>query len=140
MMRRSSPASRLSPSARAALAGYAVLSSVYFAFITYLVVRRFQPTVLATDRQAVVALWHALSATPVDGYALWATFRAVLWRFLMLLGVGLFAWGIVRQVWRHTRRVAAAAWRCCNAWARARSGAPPTAVAPPQKPDDVWAA
>ena len=93
------PLQTLPSQTRVALAVYSVLSVTFFFYISVIIVRMLVVYLVPTYPTRLVAVWQATQASPFDFLKLLSLIFEVLWRTAVLLGLSIFAYRLVQNVW-----------------------------------------
>lgn len=93
------PLQTLPSQTRVALAVYSVLSVTFFFYISVIIVRMLVVYLVPTYPTRLVAVWQATQASPSDLLKLLSLIFEVLWRTAVLLGLSIFAYRLVQNVW-----------------------------------------
>ena len=93
------PLQNLKPRARVALAVYSVLSATFFFYICMIMIRLSIVYLIPTYPTRLVAIWETTQARPFELIKLLSLVFEVLWRTLILCGLSLFAYRLVKNIW-----------------------------------------
>jgi hypothetical protein len=82
-----------------ALAVYSVLSASFFFYLCTLMIRLSIVYLIPTYPTRLVAIWETTQAQPFDLIKLLSLVFEVLWRTLVLCGLSIFAYRLVKGIW-----------------------------------------
>jgi putative peptide zinc metalloprotease protein len=92
------PLQSLKPQARVALTVYSVLSATFFFYICMIMIRLSIVYLIPTYPTRLLAIWETTQARPFDFIKLLSLIFEVLWRTLVLCGLSIFAYRLVKGV------------------------------------------
>ena len=92
------PLQTLKPGARVALAVYSVLSATFFFYLCTIMIRLSIVYLIPTYPTRLVAIWETIQARPFELIKLLSLIFEVLWRTLVLCGLSIFAYRLVKGI------------------------------------------
>jgi putative peptide zinc metalloprotease protein len=92
------PLQSLEPRARVALAVYSVFSATFFSYLCMIMIRLSIVYLIPTYPTRLVAVWETIQARPFDLIKLLSLVFEVLWRTLVLCGLSIFAYRLVKGI------------------------------------------
>ncbi|HEX7330400.1 MAG TPA: hypothetical protein VF290_02810 [Pyrinomonadaceae bacterium] len=93
------PLQTLKPRARVTLAIYTVLSTAFFFYLCVIMIQISILYLLPAYPTRLLAIWQVAQEKPFDAIKLFTTFFEVLWRTAVLVGLSIFAYGLVQGIW-----------------------------------------
>lgn len=93
------PLQTLKPRARVTLAIYTVLSTAFFFYLCVIMIQISILYLLPAYPTRLLAIWQVAQERPFDAIKLFTTFFEVLWRTAVLVGLSIFAYGLVQGIW-----------------------------------------
>ncbi|HZG53198.1 MAG TPA: hypothetical protein VEZ40_13790 [Pyrinomonadaceae bacterium] len=100
------PPLNLSSKARLALTVYTILCTVFFAYLLIFMVRQSVYYLVPTYPKRVLALWQVAQQSPLELMKLFGMAFEILWRSVVLFGLSLFAYRLLRGLYRYGKVMA----------------------------------
>ncbi len=105
------PLHALKPGARMALAGYSLLSTVFFFFICAIMIRYSLLYMVPTYPGRLMTLLQVVLHWPLDVLKLFSLLFEMLWRTAVLVGLSLFTYRLLRTAWGVVKFLVQTLWQ-----------------------------